>query len=299
MGLAISFLALQGFLYFVLPLLLHETALWALCLIPITLLTTSYWSLTHETIHGAFHPHKGINLAAGRILCLFFPAPFAVLQLGHLMHHRFNRSPLDRSEIYEQHLVKRLSTHLRFYVRLLIGLYLLEVLSSFLVQQPNRMIRSLLERHSKGEKKVLNYCEKYLLNDKAYRQNRLDALLIIGLVSASLWLYGPNWPVLLGALLLRGLFISFFDNAYHYDTKLDDRMAAYNLALSPLLAKGILYFNLHRTHHRFPSLPWNTLPRAMSLSQDGMDGPYLAMSLRQLAGPRQLAADTPYPQARR
>ena len=294
-----GFLTLQGFVYFILPLLLHETSLWALCLIPITLLTTSYWSLTHEAIHGAFHPHKGVNQAAGRILCLFFPAPFGVLQLGHLMHHRFNRSPLDRSEVYEPQTVKRLSTQLRFYVRLLIGLYLLEVLSSLLALLPNRLIRSLIERHSKGEKKVLNYCEKYLLNDKAYRQNRLDALLIIALVSTSLWLYGANWPVLLGALLLRGLFISFFDNAYHYDTKLDDRMAAYNLALSPLLAKGILYFNLHRTHHRFPSLPWNTLPRAMALSQDGTDGPYLGISLRQLAGPRTPAGDTPYLQARK
>ena len=296
--LAMLFLVLQGLFYFILPLLLHKTALWALCLIPITLLTTSYWSLIHETIHGTFHPHKGINQLAGRILCLFFPAPFGVLRLGHLMHHRFNRSNLDRSEVYAGQMVKRFSTTMRFYVRLLVGLYLLEVLSSILVLLPNRLVRSLIERNTKGEKKVLNYCEKHLLNNKAYWRNRIDAMAIIAMLSGSICLYGANWPVLLVALLLRGLFISFFDNAYHYDTRLDDRMAAYNLALSPLFAKTILYFNLHRTHHRFPSLPWNTLPRAMTLSQDETDGPYLGMSLRQLAGPRPAAEqNTVCPQA--
>ncbi len=46
-----------------------------------------------------------------------------------------------------------------------------------------------------------------------------------------------------------------------------------------------LNFNLHRVHHRHPTLPWTALPRTFSTEYEAYDGGLLPVALSQLRGP--------------
>src|SRR5947207_5347376 len=100
-ALAAAQLLVNLFQFFILPLfLLPASRWWALALLPVAALNNPYWSLIHEAIHDLLHPSRRVNRAAGRALALFFGAPFLVLRLSHLLHHKLNRSVVEATEIY-------------------------------------------------------------------------------------------------------------------------------------------------------------------------------------------------------
>lgn len=113
--------------------------------IPLVLLTTGYWSVIHETIHYSFHPNQKINNTFGRLLCLLFPAPWQVLRMGHIVHHAFNRSRYDQSEVFSNK-ENRLAAHLRYNFHLLIGLYLSELFSLLLTLAPRKVLVRFIDR---------------------------------------------------------------------------------------------------------------------------------------------------------
>lgn len=289
--LAALFLAIDAWLWLVLPALLGRSAWLGWTLVPAVLATTSYWALLHEGIHALLHPDRRVNDGVSRLLAIGFPAPFAVLRFGHLKHHRFNRTAIDRSEVYDPERCSRLRAGLHYYPQLLIGLYLQEVMALLLVWLPRGAILALAGRirSAPGLPPLAPSVERQLLGRETLRGMRRDSAMALALIATSAWLYGPRIWMLLLALGGRGLLISLADNAYHYGTPLHrlaaDVRNARDLALPGWASTLILHFNLHAVHHRHPALPWSRLPAAATPDALRAAPPYLAAMLAQLRGP--------------
>jgi fatty acid desaturase len=267
------------------PLLIHRHPQWAWTLVVPVLATPSHWALIHESVHGLLHRHPILNERCGRLLGIVFGAPFQLLRCGHLLHHRFNRSALDRPDLYDAG-QSRPGVWLRYYWGLLQGLYVAELLGNLLVLMPDRPLRALLWRiaRQKGGAEaptLRRLLEHHLLAEHRLRQMRRDAVTVIALYATAAALYGDAWPWLLAMLAGRGLLVSFLDNAYHYATPAGVRVSGHDLRLARPCARLILNANLHGTHHRHPGVPWTALPAAV----EGYSGDYLRTVLRQLRGP--------------
>src|ERR1051325_9362185 len=101
LALAAAYIAANLFQLFIVPLyLLSVSRWWTLALLPLAALNNPFWSLIHEAIHDLFHPSRRVNRVAGRALSVFFGAPFLVLRLSHLLHHKLNRALIEATEIY-------------------------------------------------------------------------------------------------------------------------------------------------------------------------------------------------------
>jgi len=62
------------------------------------LLTPAHWGLVHEGIHGRLLSRPLRNRLASRTLAVLLGFSFDVVQLGHLMHHRYNGHEFDRPD---------------------------------------------------------------------------------------------------------------------------------------------------------------------------------------------------------
>jgi len=279
---------LSGFYYFVLPMfLLPASPLFGLLLIPSVLASNTYWAIIHEALHGKIHPTRQVNNALGRSLCVLFGSPFQLLRFGHLMHHRFNRSPIDRAEVFTAGGPSRMAVG-TYYFKLLGGLYLLELLASLVALFPKPYYRAFV-LWAFGEvapdgRTMKVAAEGQLLERPGYGRMQFDGLLVVMLFGASFWLYGAHWWMLALTLLGRAFLVSFFDNAYHYGNPVDDPLAGYNLHLPRPLERFILNFNLHATHHRYPRAPWSVMPAAFKRDKEAYHLPYLPAAIRQLNG---------------
>ncbi len=280
-----AFMAVGVWSLWLLPLLLPRQPLLAWSLVPVVLLTTSWWSVIHEAIHGLLFRQRALNDAAGRLLSILFGLPFRPVAFGHLFHHRRNRSELDRAEVYPGH--ASLAFAAGYYLKLLGGLYFAELTLCLLVWLPRpRLVRLTAARFKRAGLAVEGtLLQRTLLEPAALWATRFDATCVLLTLANSLWLYGRHAWLLLLVLLGRGLLISIMDNAYHYGTPLDRLRHALNLRLPRFLSAAILNFNLHRIHHLHPTTPWSRLPRVFHEAGDGYDGGYLNLTLRQLRGP--------------
>jgi fatty acid desaturase len=284
------FAALNGALYFVLPVAAqtHPTAA-GVAALAVAALTVSYWAVIHEAFHGALHPDRRVNDRLGRLLCILFGAAFAFLRYGHLIHHRFNRGPGDQSELYDARTTHPLVAKAYYYARLTVGLYAVEVIGNILALLPKRLLRPAVHviflnndarAGASGAQAV-----RVLVDGPLLRDIRVDSVLALSAMAAAFWLWGAHWPWLAAALLMRGFFISFMDNAFHYGTPLNDSKAAYNLKPPAGLGPLLLNFNLHRVHHANPNLPWYALPAAFESAGESYDGGYIRTAARQWRGP--------------
>jgi fatty acid desaturase len=282
MFLVLLFLGIGLFQLFVLPaFLLGRSAWWALLLILCALSTTANWSLIHEAIHRLLAPSSRVNEMCGRALAVFFGAPFEALRFPHLLHHHMNGAIADRPEHYAPSERTRASAARRYYPNLVIGIYTAEVTGTFACLLPRsilrRMVRLLPATHDMR-------AEAYLLKPDRLARMRLDALAAIVLHGLAFLCYGAWWPLLALTLAARCVLVSVADNGYHYGAPLDaGPRSAYNLDLP--FAAAILNFNLHRTHHLHPTLPWTALPKALAADHDGYDHAFFSAMLRQFRGP--------------
>jgi len=274
------------FVYLLFPIIGGGDGLTSIVVAVSVLATTPCWSLLHDMMHRSFSQEKGVNELAGRFLSILLWIPFGPIRLGHLLHHRLNRSELDRSEVMApgDGIVYRLL----YYVRLVIGLYLMEMASVFLVFLPENRIVSFAERLARGNERHRRILVSNL--KKEFSQNllsraRIDAIAILSLAIGSFLLYGENWFVLVLILAGRGFLLSVQDNSYHYNTPLDDFRYGKNLRLSPFLQVLMLNFNLHRIHHRFPRLPWYVLAKKFKATGESYDGDYFCALFEQFRGP--------------
>ena len=72
-ALAVGHVALNLYQLFLLPLiLLPASSWWGLTVVPVALMSNSFWSLIHEAIHDHFHLRLRSNYFAGRFLSVFF-----------------------------------------------------------------------------------------------------------------------------------------------------------------------------------------------------------------------------------
>jgi hypothetical protein len=129
---------------FVVPLvLLPRDASWGWLLVPFVLTGTPLWSILHESIHGTLLRDRSWNDRLGRALAIGYGAPFVLLKSGHLLHHRFSRSPRERTEVYDSAQASWAGRAPLYYLRLIGGLYLAEVATVLLAVASRSMWRRL------------------------------------------------------------------------------------------------------------------------------------------------------------
>lgn len=276
-----------GFQLFVLPVvLLPRAAAWGWTLAGIALLTTSFWSLIHEAIHGTLLAVRRRNDNCGRGLAILYGSPFAMLKAGHLLHHRYSRTR-ERTEIYDPATTGWMGAAPGYYLRLFGGLYLLEVIALPLALLPAAAVRRLGQRLEAPDS-VAGLLFERIAQAKVLGQFRTDALAIVALYTAAFLAYGEHAWMLVAALGARALIISLSDNAYHYGTDLAAPLDAMNLRMPRLMERLALSFNLHGVHHRHPGLHWYELRDAFHAEGGRYDLGWFPAVARQLRGPVEL-----------
>jgi len=284
-ALALFYGSVNWMQFFVLPLgLLPQDSRWAWLLLPMVLLSNPFWSLIHEAIHDLFHSNNAMNRRVGRLLAILFGSPLRILRLRHLLHHKLNRMPVEGAEYYDRDIGSKVAASPGYYFRILLGLYLVDVVSPWFFFLPRRW----LERFRPGylsPQGVGAILMQNCLTVESLREIRRDGALTMALLAFAFYCYGSYWPLLLGALAARGLLISFHDNVYHYETPVSDVFFAKNLSLPRPLAGLLLNFNLHGIHHINPAISWIDLPRAFEAQAGKYHGRYFPTAARQLRGP--------------
>ncbi|MGH8777503.1 fatty acid desaturase family protein [Paraburkholderia sp.] len=255
------------------PLLLAYVGVAWWIVAPVTMLlvvlSPTHWGLIHEAIHGQLLPRHRWNEAVGRLLAIAFMLPFDAVRFGHLMHHRFTREPYDRPDVFDDatgHTSSTSSTWraVSYYVRLLGGLYLAEVMLPILAYLPADVACRLVSRSVGAEGPVGTDVQRLFVafaGDPARRARiRRDAALSLALHAFAFHLYGEWWPLLLATMYLRGLWLSLADNLPHYDVPLDVSGRARNFRVPRFWQAVLMNHHLHQLHHRYPTLPWTALP---------------------------------------
>jgi fatty acid desaturase len=284
-GLAALHASLNVYQYFILPLwLLPLDYRFAWTLVPLAFLNNPFWSLIHEAIHDMFHPVRRTSIRFGRALSILFGSPFRILRPSHLLHHKLNRTPAEGTELYERGKDPLARAAFGYYFQIFGGLYLVEFLSPLLFFLPVAWLRRINQRFVKTES-VTGILMQNWTQDEAVREIRIDGLVVLAWLSASVFCYGTHWPLLLAVLAARAVFISYLDNVYHYRTPVNDVFFASNLRLPKLTAKVLLYFNLHGIHHQNPAIPWIHLPAVFQQHSRVFHDNYFAAAGRQLYGP--------------
>lgn len=269
---------------FVLPLwLLPRDAAWGWSLVPLALANTPLWSLTHESIHGSLLRDRDWNDRLGRALAIGYGAPFALLKAGHLLHHRFSRTPRERTEVFDPSATSWGRRAPAYYLRLFGGLYLAEVVSVLLLFVPRRGWLALA-RHVDSPTSVSAQLFE-IVASRRLRVFRIDAAMIIVVYAGAFWTFGADYWMLLAALAGRAFVVSVADNAYHYGTELDAPLEAMNLQLPRPLELFVLAFNLHGVHHRYPGLAWHSLRSAFENDGARFEMGWFAAVGRQIEGP--------------
>ena len=291
LALAAGFAAVQLFQYFVLPLvLLPHSPWWGLLIAPAALLTLPMWALMHEAVHGILLHGRARNDIVGRGLFILFGSPLFFLRFGHLMHHRFNRRPVDLDDGCDPAKECGAARTLGYYFKLFGGTYLQELFIPVLFWLPKRAVAKALNAFLSSDEasyaQVREHAEVQLLGDPAaLRALRIDTAAIALLFVLAFAAYGAVWWMLASALLLRGFFVSFFDNLYHYGTPTGDRRYALYPATPAWLQRYLFNFNLHYMHHRYPNVPWHRLPALVATDGRRPDMGYGEALLRQIRGP--------------
>ncbi|TGK01035.1 fatty acid desaturase [Leptospira semungkisensis] len=246
-------------------------------------LSYTFWNLIHESIHGNFSNERSVNHFWGRLLCVAFGAPYAVLKSSHLMHHKFNREPGDRIEFYDPSSWKpRWIQSLNYYFRITIATYLFEVGTGLLFALPVSWTKPISSKIS--EYPIEEGFFKWIYRPEVLGELRKDMIWVLLFYIPSFWLFGKNWLILVFVLMMRSFFISFFDNAYHYGKEINDKNSAYNLTLPHWVSAFFLHFNYHRIHHRFPGCSWDRLPKMMLSSNETWDKSFMRQAWSQWNG---------------
>jgi len=291
-ALAASIVALHLATLLVLPALPAVPAAALIAAVAVAALgTPTHWALIHEAIHGVLLPGRAANERLARVLAILFGVPFRAVRFAHLRHHRYNRTPWGREEIYDPAERSLFAAYVLHYLRITVGLYVGELVLSLLCWLP----RSILRRHlhalcpdaSDGTPGMRVVADREVLSTAALAQIRIDAIAVVALYGGAFAIYGARWPILAALLAVRAFISSQLDHAPHHGTPLERRDHALNLSAPRWLQHVLLNFNFHRAHHRHPHLPWRSLP-ALADTEPG-DIPFARAVLRQWRGPIALA----------
>lgn len=243
--------------------------------------TVMCWLLIHEAIHYKLLHDRHANDRLGRVQAILFGCPFHILKVGHMTHHRYNRSELDTTELVPTHTRHFPLWWLAYYARILGGLYVSEVLAPLLFFFWKRVKRILLAfAQNQAVATILD-----MFTRRMVQTIQFDAALSVGFIALQCFCNREDLTPFLILFLWRGLILSFYDNAYHYGTDPHDAAAANNLSVPAFVRPLILNHNMHRVHHRHPLASWASLPDLFESDQDRFDGALVATGFRQLKGP--------------
>jgi fatty acid desaturase len=277
-----------------LPFLLRTWGVLSLCLIvPIVVLTPTHWGLIHEAIHGQLFANRRLNERVARTLAIALALPFDVVRFGHLMHHRFTREPYDRPDVHDDRKGPRWRARIRYYLRLLGGLYLGELALPLVAFLPAKTTRALVARAIGQEGPVGADVQRlftgFATDAVRRRRTRRDWLLTVALYAFAFYLYGIWWPALVATMYLRGTWLSLADNLPHYDVASDEPGRARNFRVARGWQRILMSHHLHRMHHQHPTLPWtalSTLARTtVTPANEAHEDGYFRRAMRQFSGP--------------
>lgn len=286
--LALSLLSLHLFAFYFLPLIFpHNSTLTGGFLLLAALLTPQLWALTHDAGHGVLFKNRRLNNLFGRMMSIAFGSNFKLLQFGHNVHHGFNRTEVDRTDLFPKS-SGFLSANLSYYAKIFFALYLGELLMPFLFLLPRSVISRLagliLLNKSPDHTKVYEQLHTTVLSDKNLRTVRIDTLILTAHFFLLANLFAEHLYLLGIFVLVRGFMVSFFDNIYHYGTA-ENIDYSYNLRLPAVISRLLLNFNYHQVHHAYPNVSWYNLPNVFETKRFEFDKQYGKALLNQLRGP--------------
>ncbi len=240
-----------------------------------------FWVLIHEGIHYILFKNKFLNNFFSRVLSIFFGSPFRVLQIGHLLHHSFNRTKEEVTDLYNPNVTNVFIAYLKYYFWIFFGLYFFEFLSNLLFFITKKVI--LLIQKNSYNSKIRYYFLSMLL--RYYKETKFDSFVIIVFYGIVFLLYASKWYLVLAFLLIRGFLISIMDNVYHYGSKENQILFVYNLKMPFLLKLILLNSNLHGFHHKKPNIPWYEAENKFTQYCDSYHGSFFIQFINQFKGP--------------
>jgi len=282
LALAALHVALSGYLFLALPLLLLPRSRWWLATLALAALAVNpLWALTHEAIHGVLHPSPRVNALVGRVLAVTgYGASFKAATTAHLLHHKHN----EPTGYYDPRATPRWRAQLAHYAALLVDPYAAALATSALALLPARLLRAWFSQSRTAQA---------LCSPRNLGEVRLDGALVLALTAASGLCYGRDaWAVAV-IYAARCAAVSLLDSVYHHGAAPGDNLQGYHLRLPPLAQALLLNFNLHGVHHRHPRLPWVALPAAFAAQGGRHDAPFVRAVLAQFAPARPLPASRP------
>jgi fatty acid desaturase len=293
------FLGANTFVLFVMAMLALPMAMKFSAVSLVVLTTPAHWALVHDAIHSHALPGRKFNETFGRVMAVAFGVPFRAARFAHLRHHRYNRAPTAREEVFDPAAQSRLAAYAFHYFRISIGLYAGELALCALCFLPKPILRRHLQSLCPAvdgiSRASADAAIDDALRDPSLRQIRFDALCIVLMLGTSAFLFGSAWPLLVALFVGRGLIISHLDHAPHHGTPIDQRDYAINMRAPRWLQFALLNFNFHRTHHENPQLPWSALRRGDDFRADDIS--FVRAVFRQWRGP--IAIDDPRVAAKR
>lgn len=243
------------------------------------LVMNSAYSLIHEAEHNMFHSNSRINVAAGVILALFFPAPFHLIRQTHLGHHLRNRSDDEAFDLYFKgqnpllrygQIYSTLSGF--FWFSLAVGTLLGPILPFILRSKFwkfDRMSESITES----------------LNPRYWRWIQLESLAAIVLHASLIYFGGARFLHYFLVLYAFGLMWSSMQYIHHFLAERDVRFGAFNLKSFFLFDWILLNHNWHLNHHAHPTVPWLYLP-VIDVGKRGKRRSFWLAYLRLWRGPK-------------
>jgi fatty acid desaturase len=216
------------------------------------------FSLLHESVHGIFHPRRGVNEAFGRVSAAFFPTGFTFQRFCHLGHHRRNRTDAELYDYYGPGQswfwawYRLYGLLLGFYwLAIPVGCLLYLALGRWATAGPLRRLARPIGLEARLED----------LERAPVARTRLEILFtgaVQGTLAWGLGLTPTSWALCYGAFALNWCALQYTDHAW---TARDIRNGASNLRVNRIVQYVFLNYHHHLAHHRHPRVPWLHLPR--------------------------------------
>lgn len=279
-GLVSFFIGCSLFFFIFLPIFFKDTN-WLFLLLVWALFSNPLWVLIHEGIHFVLFKNKKINLYFSRVLSVLFGSPFRILQIGHLLHHSFNRTRDEVTDLYNPKNTNTFKAYIKYYFWILFGLYAFEIFSNFLVFIPDSLLKKI-ERNYSFNKLLRNFIYMFRIHKK---EIFIDSVIIIFFYSTVFFIYSEKWFIVLFFLLIRGFLISTMDNVYHYGTKENQILFGYDLKMPSFLELFLLFSNHHGFHHKKSRVPWYENKSQFLKRGYSYHGNFFRQFLKQFRGP--------------
>ena len=266
-------LVIHVYLLFALPVLLTHSRWWAISLVFATVVPIPMWILAHEAVHGSLHRNRSVNDVLGRLLTtVCYAAPFELLRIGHLLHHKDNAYGQVRVDPMRP---RSRSWYANYYAALFLQPVAPLLASNLVALLPRRWALPIARRLT-GPALIARATEP-----DVYSRIRVEGgiTLVIIVVSAITW---RTYPAGLACIyVLRCALISFDDSVYHFQGPADPQHG-YNLRVPRMLRWLFLGFNHHGVHHVNAGLRWRQLAVAFTNAGMHYDSGYFSVAFNQL-----------------